>query len=379
MSIRSSRAFPSWKWAVEGSRRSVVVWSSDADTDEVHAAIEDMRGNRRVMVYTAAAIYGAAAADGLIEGVLPGDPEYSLLPVAVVLVIVIALAVAGTRLPRWALFFLGPLGVALVSYALATTPGVGDGAVLYAMPVLWTTVFFGRRGAIAIVACVGVGHLVVLLLLPASSSYPGRWVDVMVSVCAVSFVVLFLEHRNQLLLTRLRGEARTDLLTGLLNRRGFDERAAIELAHAKRERRSIAVTTFDLDHFKHINDEWGHQTGDLVLARVGALLADECRDVDVAARLGGEEFVVLLPGVDTTGAEAFTQRVRQTLSTDDASELPAVRASAGVHTAVAPTDVQVMLQRADTALYEAKRGGRDRTVTSRSSDRPPLASVSAKS
>jgi len=310
---------------------------------------------------------------------LPGDPKYSLLPVALVLVIVIALAVAGTRWPRPALFFLGPLGVALVSYALATTPGAGDGAVLYAMPVLWTTVFFGRRGAIAIVACVGVGHLVVLLLLPASSSYPGRWVDVMVSVCAISLVVLFLEHRNQLLLTRLRGEARTDLLTGLLNRRGFDERAAIELAHAKREGRSIAVTTFDLDHFKHINDEWGHQTGDLVLARVGALLADECRDVDVAARLGGEEFVVLLPGVDCAGAEAFTQRVRQTLSADDASELPTVRVSAGVHTAVAPADVQVMLERADTALYEAKRGGRDRTVTSRSSNHPPLASVSAKS
>jgi diguanylate cyclase (GGDEF)-like protein len=356
-----------------------VISCADADTDQVQATIEDMRGNRRVMVYTAAAIYAAAAGDGLIEGVLPGDPKYSLLPVAVVLVIVIALAVAGTRLPRPALFFLGPLGVALVSYALATTPGAGDGAVLYAMPVLWTTVFFGRRGAIAIVACVGVGHLVVLLLLPASSSYPGRWVDVMVSVCAISLVVLFLEHRNQLLLTRLRGEARTDLLTGLLNRRGFDERAAIELAHAKREGRSIAVTTFDLDHFKHINDEWGHQTGDLVLARVGALLADECRDVDVAARLGGEEFVVLLPGVHCAGAEAFTQRVRQTLSADDASELPTVRVSAGVHTAVAPADVQVMLERADTALYEAKRGGRDRTVTSRSSDRPPLAAISAKS
>lgn len=329
------------------------------------------------MAYSAAAMFGAGAVDGLIEGVLPGDPKYSLLPVVVVSVMFIALAAAGPRLPRWALFLLGPLGVALVSYAVATTPGAGDGAVLFAMPVLWTTVFFGRPGAIAIVACVAVGHLIALLSLPETSSYPGRWVDVMVSVCAVSLVVLFLERRNELLLTRLRDEARTDLLTGLLNRRGFDERAAIELAHARRERRSIAVATFDLDHFKHINDEWGHQTGDLVLARIGTLLAGECRDVDVAARLGGEEFVVLLPGVDSAGAEAFTQRVREELSAEGASNLPTIRVSAGVHAALAPADVQILLQHADCALYEAKHAGRDRTMTSGSSDRPQPAAVCA--
>jgi diguanylate cyclase (GGDEF)-like protein len=190
----------------------------------------------------------------------------------------------------------------------------------------------------------------------------------MVSMCAIALVVLLLARRNELLLTSLHREARTDLLTGLLNRRGFDERAAIELAHAKRERRSIAVATFDLDRFKHINDEWGHQTGDLVLARTGALLADKCRDVDVAARLGGEEFVVLLPGIDCADAEAFTQRVRHELNALGGCGLPMVGVSAGVHAAVAPVDVQIMLQHADSALYEAKHGGRDRTVTSRASD-----------
>jgi diguanylate cyclase (GGDEF)-like protein len=345
----------------------------------MYPTLEDMRLNRRVMAYTAAAMYGAAAVDGLIEGVLPGTPNYSLLPVAVVLVIFVALVAGGPRLPRWGLFALGPLGVGLVSYAVATTPGVGDGAVLYAMPVLWTALFFGRRGAIAIVACVGVGHLIALLSLPAASSYPGRWVDVMVSVCAVSLVVLVLQRRNTLLLKHLRGEARTDLLTGLLNRRGFDERAAIELAHARREDRSIAVATFDVDRFKHINDEWGHQTGDLVLARIGTLLADASRDVDVAARLGGEEFVVLLPGIDSAGAEAFTQRVRLELSAAGASDLPTVKVSAGVHAAVAPADVQILLRHADAALYEAKHAGRDRTVVSRTSGVPALTAVSVES
>lgn len=329
------------------------------------------------MAYTAAAMYGAAAADGLIEGVLPGEPRYSLLPVVAVITIFAALVAAGPRLPRWGLFALGPLGVALVSYALATTPGTGDGAALYAMPVLWTALFFGRRGAIAIVACVGLGQLITLLSLPAASSYPGRWFDVMVSACAVALVVRVLERRNELLLTCLHGQARTDILTGLLNRRGFDERSAIELAHARRERRSIAVATFDVDRFKHINDEWGHQVGDLVLARIGTVLTDACRDVDVAARLGGEEFVVLLPGVDCAGAEAFTQRVRDGLGAAGASHLPAAHVSAGVDAAVAPADIQIMLQRADSALYEAKHAGRDRTVTSSSSEVPVRAAVSA--
>jgi len=352
-----------------------VLWGADAETLLVDRALQN--DSRTVTAYTAAGFYGAAGAAGVILEFLPDNPQYSQLPVVLALVTCGLLMLAGPKLPTWGLFLLGPLGVAAVSYAMATTPGVTDGAVLYAMPVLWTTVFFGRRGAIMILACVGMGHLIALLVLPAGSSYPGRWVDVMLSVSAVAIVLLALEHRHKLLLTRLHGEARTDLLTGLLNRRGFDERAAIELTHARHDHRSIAIAIFDLDHFKQINDKWGHPTGDLILARIGVLLADECRDVDVCARLGGEEFLVLLPGVDCAGAEAFTHRVRQQLSTTTAKDLPPVQVSAGVYATVAPPNVQVMLQHADAALYEAKRTGRGRTVTSTSSDTQPPTPVPA--
>jgi diguanylate cyclase (GGDEF)-like protein len=321
----------------------------------------DLRSNTRTMAYTASAIYGATALDGAIEGFLPGDPQFSVLPVLVVLVIVAVLITVGPRLPRATLALLGPLGVALIAYALATTPGAGDGAVLYALPVLWTTLFFGRPGAIAIVASVGVAHAASLLVMPASSSYPGRWVDVMVSVCSMAIVVLALERRHDLLLKRLADEARTDALTGLLNRRGFDERAAVELAHLRRDRGRIAVARFDVDHFKHINDEWGHEMGDRVLAQVGLVLAAQAREVDVAGRLGGDEFGVLLPGGGEAEAYALTERIRLALS-QSTHGLPTFSISAGVAAAEGAASIEVLLRRADEALYEAKRAGRGRVA-----------------
>jgi diguanylate cyclase (GGDEF)-like protein len=312
------------------------------------------------MAFTAAAMYGAAGLDGVVEGFLPGDPKSSPWPVVVVAVILGGLLTLGPRMPRWALALLGPLGVALIAYALATTSGAGDGAVLYALPVVWTTLFWGRRGAIAILACVGVGHAAALSALPAASSYPGRWVDVMVSACSIAVVILALEQRNAQLVARLAGEARTDSLTGLLNRRGFHERASIELAHAKREGTRIAVAAFDVDSFKRINDNWGHDVGDRVLAHIGQLLSAECREIDVAARLGGDEFTVLLPGGDSDDACAFTERIRLALQSSF-SGLPAIGISAGVFACGSPATIDQLLQRADSALYESKRSGRNRT------------------
>jgi diguanylate cyclase (GGDEF)-like protein len=254
------------------------------------------------------------------------------------------------------------MGVATIAYALSATVGAGDGAVLYIWPVLWSTFFFGRRGAIAIVACVGVAHAIALLVLPAASSYPGRWVDVMVCVSIVAVVILTLVHRNDLLLAQLAEEARTDALTGLLNRRGFDEHASVELAHARRERRPIALVTFDIDHFKRINDRFGHESGDRVLARISEMLASQSRDIDLAARFGGDEFVVLLPDCTSSQAEEFAERVRLALATDQPAELPTVAVSAGILSKLAPIGVDELLQGADSALYDAKRAGRDRTV-----------------
>ncbi len=231
------------------------------------------------------------------------------------------------------------------------------------MPVLWTTFFYGRRGAVGIVGCVAVGHAAALVALPPSSVHPGRWLDVMLLVAGSAIVALALEGRNQALVGRLAAEARTDPLTGLLNRRGLDERGAVEIAHARRDETPVAVAVFDLDHFKRINDEWGHEAGDRVLVRVARLLMREARNIDIVARAGGEEFVVMLPDTDLDGARTFTDCIRAGLAAEPSADRPAGRISAGIVSSVAPQDLASVLAQADSALYDAKRAGRDRTMS----------------
>jgi diguanylate cyclase (GGDEF)-like protein len=336
--------------------------------------LDGLRLNKRLMAYTAAAMYGAAGGIDVIERLIPGGPRFSMVPGLVALAIVAVLLVVERHLPRWGLAPVGPIAVGLIAYALATGPGASDAAVVYMCPVLWAVFFFGVPGAISIVACVGVAHGLVLLSLGAPTGYFDRWVDVVACVSIVAVFVQLLTRHNDELLVQLAGEARTDKLTGLLNRRGFEERASVELAHARRGSGSIAVVSFDVDYFKRVNDEWGHETGDQVLTRVGTILNRETRDVDVVARFGGEEFTVLIPGSDIADADAFTERIRRALAATDASGLPAVRVSAGIAAAVAPTDFELLLHRADSALYAAKRGGRNRTVTAELPD-PSLASA----
>jgi diguanylate cyclase (GGDEF)-like protein len=353
----------------DGSAAQIVVGDDDdlvmhsplaADMQSVDAPTQHNRHSRRVMAYCGAAMYGAAAVDGLIELVLPNVPHFAMLPIYVVLALFVLLMTVGQHLPRGVLALNGPLGVALVAYALATTSvTASDSAVLYALPVLWQSLFFGRRGAIFVLVCVAIGDALALVAL-GPYGYPERWFDVMVSVTAIAVVVRALEERNERLVQTLRTEARVDPLTGLLNRRGFDERAAVELGHVTREARPFVVVVFDIDHFKLVNDEWGHEIGDRVLQRVGALLSEHARTVDVLARFGGEEFVVMLPDTDVAGGQAFADRVRHALAASHGG-LPAVRLSAGVRASRAAVDITALLADADLALYEAKRTGRDRT------------------
>ena len=317
--------------------------------------------SKRAMAYSAAAMFGGAAFVGIVEGVLPGGQRFSPVPSLIALAVVTALILWGRRLPVPILAALGPIGAVLIGVAIATTHGHGDGAALYAWPVLWESYFFGRRGAIMIVAWVGVVHALALISLPPGVGYVDRWLDVVVAMAVVAVVVDLLSARNERLVDRLAGEARIDGLTGLLNRRGFTEAAEVELSRARRSGAPLAFVSFDIDHFKAINDEFGHDTGDRVLSRLGQIFREQTRDGDLVGRMGGDEFVALLVGSAVPQAKEYAKRMRAAFAAE-VPGLPRATLSAGITAANSPVELQPHLQLADAALYAAKRAGRNRAA-----------------
>jgi diguanylate cyclase (GGDEF)-like protein len=163
-------------------------------------------------------------------------------------------------------------------------------------------------------------------------------------------------------LAQLRRQATTDVLTGLGNRRWLKDIGALEIARAARERTPISVVVFDLDHFKSINDEFGHDVGDQVLMMTGATIQHNLRPYDIAARIGGEEFCLVLPRTDIDAAISIANRLRMQFETKTVGPLPArrVTASFGVYRGdPASETLKSMLMAADRELYTAKNGGRN--------------------
>ena len=161
---------------------------------------------------------------------------------------------------------------------------------------------------------------------------------------------------------RLDRQASTDALTGIANRRVFDERLQAELGRAERHDREISLALFDLDHFKRINDAFGHQTGDRALVLFARILTAHARRDDIVARVGGEEFAWLMPETDQDGAFAAAERVRTALGLERDEEFGAITVSAGVVIADHGSTAQSLFHAADRALYEAKENGRNVTV-----------------
>jgi diguanylate cyclase (GGDEF)-like protein len=171
------------------------------------------------------------------------------------------------------------------------------------------------------------------------------------------------------LIQQLRWQARHDGLTGLLNRRAMQELIDQELNRSRRGDDTFAVVMLDVDHFKALNDAHGHPAGDQALKHIAALLQTSVRAVDRVGRFGGEEFLVLLPGLRLAQAGAVAETLRQRLaanrlSCDGAAEPLALSASFGVAQWQGPKEEPTrLLLRADQALYRAKRGGRNQVQT----------------
>ncbi len=178
-----------------------------------------------------------------------------------------------------------------------------------------------------------------------------------------------LEHRAaemEALQEQLRDQAERDWLTGLYNRRYFARE--LERLAAEQGGSWLALAILDLDHFKSVNDDFGHEVGDRVLVRVAALLRDVLRQSDVVVRSGGEEFLLLMPATEMNAATACCERIRRRIRDEDwerFAEGLTLTASAGIAATDDPGRMAALTRSADERLYEAKRAGRDRVVGAR--------------
>jgi diguanylate cyclase (GGDEF)-like protein len=166
-------------------------------------------------------------------------------------------------------------------------------------------------------------------------------------------------ERARIEMELLREQAERDPLTGLHNRRYLDRAGAVG--------GPVALAVLDIDHFKAVNDRYGHETGDRVLVRVAELLREHVRIGDVVARTGGEEFWLLMPGTGDAEALGVCERVGAALreeTWDDVAPGLRITASLGVVCAPEATDLRTLARDADERLYAAKRAGRDRAVAS---------------
>lgn len=231
------------------------------------------------------------------------------------------------------------LATVLIAVVLAasTTPA---GIVLTALSYLWvavySAVFHGHRGLLVQLALIGVG-LAVGLRMAGAVSPVQTWGFLMFTLSAVAVVL-------HVLVTALRSHATRDPLTGVLTRRAFTELAEREQGRALRRGTPLTLALIDLDHFKAVNDTFGHATGDRVLMDATAAWADRLRVGDLLGRYGGDEFLLLLPETDEVGAHDVLARLRE------GSEAPW---TAGV-TPWSGEPFDAWLGRTDAALYLAK-------------------------
>jgi diguanylate cyclase (GGDEF)-like protein len=272
------------------------------------------------------------------------------------------------RLPLWTLFVAIAVGTLLITGGLYIN-GERDGGpaalneIYYVWPVVFAAYYFPIWALVAEIGFVAACYAGILFVVDPGPIGVTRWLIVVTMLAGVGGLISRLQRRVDDLVARLSDSARRDVLTGLLNRRGFQERLETELARATRTEQPVALIVGDVDHFKAVNDRLGHPAGDAVLLRLAGVLERVGRRGDTVARLGGEEFVFIVPDADAERAFELAERARGAVERAFAGEEIPLTASFG--TVAFPADgttAESLLGQADRALYAAKHEGRNRTV-----------------
>ena len=243
-------------------------------------------------------------------------------------------------LPEWQLGLVLLTGTGLVTLATfeggAGPTGTGDNEMFYIWICLFSFYFLDLRHALGQLAVVGIAY--VALLHVEAAALDDAATRLVVTLSTLLITGLLVDRLRRWLdgsLSDLTDRARLDSLSGLLNRRALEERAAVELSRRRREQSCVGMLVVDIDGFKALNDSAGHHAGDEVLCKVARVLERETREVDVVARVGGDEFAILLPGANTEATEVIATRLCNAVRSELAQQGVDLGISIGV--AVGPT------------------------------------------
>jgi diguanylate cyclase (GGDEF)-like protein len=307
----------------------------------------------------AAGLLGAAVV------VLPGTR--STWPL--VLCSLVAIAVGATlvarplMVPRWASQALIAGVTVLIAVAAASSHAGGRAAdveVFFVLTAVYAFYFFPLSQALSQVGFAALAYAWVLWGNTTASTGCARWATTVTAMLVAGAMVRAMNREVDHLVGELDATAARDPLTGVLNRRGLGERLGIELTRARRTAEPLTVVAVDLDGLKEINDEYGHAAGDEALALAAGVMRSVLRDVDVLARFGGDEFLVLLPNCDLANGERIAETLRTAVSRAAEGGTWPVTISLGVACSPPlPLDEDALSSAADGALYEAKDRGRD--------------------
>jgi diguanylate cyclase (GGDEF)-like protein len=238
-----------------------------------------------------------------------------------------------------------------------------DSSILYLFPISYFAWYFSSRiGSIVALLSVFVWLLLNHLKAPHYSREAIFYWNGTINL-ALYLILVFILGEVKAIYRRERENSRLDFLTGMINQRGFHEVLRRERERASRLETPTSLAYIDLDDFKLVNDRFDHQTGDSVLASVGRTLRNSIRNIDLAGRLGGDEFCILLPNTDSNGARVVIEKLKEALSGVMKTSDWHVTFSIGAVTFLRPIkSADEMIRAADRVMYSAKTQGKNRIV-----------------
>jgi diguanylate cyclase (GGDEF)-like protein len=322
-----------------------------------------------------AMLFGASAIATVLGLLLKHQPQVDVLGLEIVVAasatIAIGLLIWGERAPLWVYMAGIAVSTVLVSIVVVSNGERHGGAagvseIYYLWVILYAAYYLGRLATAAQVAFVALSYGVVLKIVHPGDVATSRWIATVGLVVGSAVVVRLLSERIEALVARLHAAAHTDSLTGLANRLAFEDAYRREVARAKREGNGFALLLADLDQLKEINDRFGHHAGDQAICDTAKALRTTLRASDLPARIGGDEFAVLLPSTGVAGARVLGERLSRALCESGAGER-----SLGLSFGVAvPTkdchELDDVMRAADDALYDSKKAsGKGRGLLSR--------------